>query len=71
MLVMSKRQSAFVKQSDNAYAYRFIKEIRYNWRKLLLLSATALIQKIQLLHKYGEHRLLIYGLSYWPLSIYI
>jgi len=63
MLLMNKRQSAFVKQSDDAYAkdtyYRFIKEIRYNWRKLLLLSATALIQKVQPLHRYGEHRLLI------------
>ena len=63
MLMMSKRQSAFVKQSDDAYAkdtyYRFIKQKRYNWRKLLLLSAVALIQKIQPLHKQGEHRLLI------------
>ncbi|MEA3374145.1 MAG: transposase [Campylobacterota bacterium] len=63
MLLMSKRQSSFVKQSDDAYAkdtyYRFIKQKRYNWRKLLLLSAVALIQKVQPLHKHGEHRLLI------------
>lgn len=63
MLLMSKRQSSFVKQSDDAYAkdtyYRFIKQKRYNWRKLLLLSAYALIQKVQPLHKHGEHRLLI------------
>ena len=63
MLVMQKRQSTFIKKSDNAFGkdayYRFIKESRYNWRKLLLLSTTALLQKIKPLHKTGEHRLLI------------
>ena len=63
MLVMQKRQSSFIKQSDSAFGkdayYRFIKESRYNWRKLLLLSSIALLQKIKPLHKYGEHRLLI------------
>ena len=63
MLVMQKRQSTFIKSSDNAYGkdtyYRFIKESRYNWRKLLLLSATALVQKIEPLYKTNEHRLLI------------
>jgi len=63
MLVMQKRQSSFIKQSDSAFGkdtyYRFIKESRYNWRKLLLFSTTVLLQKIKPLHKYGEHRLLI------------
>lgn len=63
MLVMQKRQSSFIKQSNSSFGkdayYRFIKESRYNWRKLLLLSATALLQKIKPLHKTGEHRLLI------------
>ena len=63
MLVMQKRQSSFIKQSDSAYGkdtyYRFIKESRYNWRKLLLLSSAALLQRIKPLHKQGEHRLLI------------
>ena len=63
MLVLQKRQSSFIKQSDSAFAkdayYRFIKESRYNWRKLLLLSSIALLQKIKPLHKQGEHRLLI------------
>ena len=63
MLVMQKRQSAFIKQSDSAFGkdayYRFIKESRYNWRKLLLLSSVSLLQKIKPLHKYGEYRLLI------------
>ena len=63
MLVMQKRQSTFIKKSDSAFGkdayYRFIKDSRYNWRKFLILSATALLQRIKPLHKYGEHRLLI------------
>lgn len=63
MLIMNKRQSAFIKQSKDAHGkdtyYRFIKDKRYNWRKLLLLSASSLITKVGLLHKKGEHRLLI------------
>jgi len=63
MLVMQKRQSSFIKQSDSAFGkdayYRFIKESRYNWRKLLLLSTTVLLQKIKPLHKSGEYCLLI------------
>ena len=54
MLVMQKRQSSFIKQSDSAFGkdayYRFIKESRYNWRKLLLLSFATLLQKIKPLH---------------------
>lgn len=63
MLVMQKRQSAFIKQSDSAFGkdayYRFIKQSRYNWRKLLSLSSSALLQKIKPLHRFGEHKLLI------------
>jgi len=63
MLVMQKRQSSFIKQSDSAYGkdtyYRFLKNSRYNWRKLLLLSSIALSQKIKSLHKQDEYRLLI------------
>jgi len=63
MLVMQKRQSIFIKKSDSAFGkdayYRFIKESRYNWRKFLILSATALLQRIKPLYKNGEHRLLI------------
>ena len=63
MLIIQKRQSSFIKQSESAFGkdayYRFIKESRYNWRKLLLLSSTALLQKIKPLHKQGECRLLI------------
>lgn len=63
MLVMNKRQSAFVKQSRDAFGkdayYRFVKQSRYNWRKLLMLSAAALIRKIEPLHGSGEQRVLI------------
>lgn len=63
MLVMNKRQSAFVKQSRDAFGkdayYRFVKHSRYNWRKLLMFSATALIRKIEPLHGSGEQRVLI------------
>lgn len=63
MLVMNKRQSAFVKQSSDAFGkdvyYRFLKEARYNWRKLLMISAGALIRKVEPLHANSEHRLLI------------
>ena len=63
MLVMNKRQSSFVKQSDNAYGkdtyYRFIQSKRHNWRKLLLLSSQALIAKVDPLQKNTEAKLLI------------
>ncbi len=63
MLVMNKRQSAFVKQSADSYGKdsycRFVKDIRYNWRKLLMLITIALIRKIKPLQKDDDHRLLI------------
>ena len=63
MLVMNKRQSSFIKQSSDAYGkdtyYRFIQSKRYNWRKLLLLSSKALIEKVEPLQKSAEPTLLI------------
>lgn len=63
MLVMNKRQSSFIKQSDDAYSkdtyYRFIQSKRYNWRKILLLSSKALLAKIEPLQKNREPTLLI------------
>lgn len=63
MLVMHKRQSSFVKQSSDAFGkdvyYRFLKERRFNWRKLLTFSAIKLIRKVEPLHQSGEQRLLI------------
>ncbi|MGB5964498.1 MAG: hypothetical protein WBF77_09905 [Sulfurimonadaceae bacterium] len=61
MLLMSKRQSTFIKQSDEAYGkdtyYRFVQSLKYNWRKLLLLSSVTRIKKVSALHKCGEQRL--------------
>jgi len=63
MLVLQKRQSQFRKQSSNAFGkdvyYRFLKQRRFNWRKLLLLSSSALIARIEKLHKTNELKLLI------------
>lgn len=63
MLVMHKRQSAFVKQSSDAFGkdvyYRFLANKRFNWRKLLMLSTLKLIEKIEPLHQREEQRLLI------------
>jgi len=63
MLIMNKRQSSFVKQSSDAYGkdtyYRFIQSKRYNWRKLLLLSSQALIEKVVPLHKNRDPKILI------------
>jgi len=63
MLVMHKRQSAFVRQSGDAFGkdvyYRFLKQTRFNWRKLLQQSALKLIAKVEPLHQIGEQRLLI------------
>ena len=63
MLVMHKRQSTFIKQSSDAFGkdvyYRFLKQTRFNWRKLLQQSAQKLIEKVEPLHRYDEQRLLI------------
>ena len=63
MLILNKRQSAFIRQSAESFGkdayYRFTKSARYNWIKLLLISAAALIEKVAPLHKKGEHKLLI------------
>jgi hypothetical protein len=63
MLIMNKRQSSFVKQSSDAYGkdtyYRFIQSKRYNWRKLLLLSSQAWIEKVVPLQKNEDPKILI------------
>ena len=63
MLVMNKRQSTFIRHSGDAYGkdtyYRFVQDIRYNWRKLLGLSAVALIRKVRPLQKSSDCRVLI------------
>ncbi len=63
MLAMNKRQSAVVKQSTDAYGkdtyYRFVKDVQYNWHKLLILTSITLIRKIKPLQKNRNHHLLI------------
>ena len=63
MLVTNKRQSAFIKQSSDAFGkdvyYRFVKESRFNWRKLLIISTEALISRIEPLQKTTEPKVLI------------
>jgi len=63
MPVLHKRQSQSRKQSKVAFKknvyYRFLKQIRFNLRKLLLLSSSALITKIKKLHNTREPKLLI------------
>ena len=63
MLVMHKRQSQFRKQSKEAFKkdvyYRFLKQSRFNWRKLLLFSSLSLVSKVGKLHKGDEPKLLI------------
>jgi hypothetical protein len=63
MIVMNKRQSAFIRHSGDAYRkdtyYRFVQDIRYNWRKLLVISAAALIAKVRSLQKSTDYRVLI------------
>ena len=63
MLVMNKRQSAFIRHSSDAYGkdtyYRFVQSVRYNWRKLLMLSSSILISKVKMLQKNSDIKVLI------------
>lgn len=63
MLLANKRLSTFLKGSKESFGkdvyYRLLKESRYNWRKLLLLSAVRLIQKLQPLGSPLDTRVLI------------
>ncbi len=51
MLVMNKKITTFMKQSDNSFKkdvyYRLLKNQSYNWRKLLSLSSVKLISFLQ------------------------
>ncbi|WP_260895302.1 transposase, partial [Aliarcobacter butzleri] len=52
-----------MKQSSDSYKkdvyYRLLKNSKYNWRKLLLLSSVKLISKIHILQKAADTRVLI------------
>lgn len=54
MIIMNKKISTFIKQSNDSYKkdvyYRLLKNKNFNWRKLLMLSSVkllALLQKVQ------------------------
>jgi len=63
MIIMNKRQSSYIKHSADAFGkdtyYRFLKQPRFNWRKLLSISAEALIRKVEPLQRSSEQKLLI------------
>ena len=55
MFIINKKISSFMKYSNDSYKkdvyYRLLKNSRYNWRKLLLLTSTKLIGKLHKLQK--------------------
>ncbi|MCT7525505.1 transposase [Aliarcobacter cryaerophilus] len=63
MFIINKRISTFMKQSSDSYKkdvyYRLLKNSKYNWRKLLLLSSVKLISKLHILQKATNTRVLI------------
>ncbi len=63
MFIINKRISTFMKQSSDSYKkdvyYRLLKNSKYNWRKLLLLSSVKLISKLHKLQKTTDTRVLI------------
>lgn len=63
MFIINKRISTFMKQSSDSYKkdvyYRLLKNSKYNWRKLLLLSSVKLISKLHILQKAADTRVLI------------
>ena len=63
MFIINKRISTFMKQSSDSYKkdvyYRLLKNSKYNWRKLLLLSSVKLISKLHILQKATDTRVLI------------
>ena len=63
MFIINKRISTFMKQSSDSYKkdvyYRLLKNSKYNWRKLLLLTSVKLISKLHKLQKPTDTRVLI------------
>ena len=55
MFLINKRISSFMKQSNDSFKkdvyYRLLKNDKYNWRKLLLLTSVKLIGKLHKLQK--------------------
>ena len=63
MFVINKKISSFMKYSNDSYKkdvyYRLLKNGKYNWRKLLLLTSIKLISKLHRLQKTMDTKVLI------------
>lgn len=63
MIIMNKKIATFMKQSKDALKkdayYRMLKNEKYNWQKLLLLSSAKLIKLVAPLQKSTEEKLFI------------
>jgi len=63
MFIINKKISSFMKQSNDSFKkdvyYRLLKNDKYNWRKLLLLTSVKLICKLHKLQKTTDTKVLI------------
>ena len=63
MFIINKKISTFMKQSSDSFKkdvyYRLLKDSRYNWRKLLLLSSVKLINKLSIFQKSTDTKVFI------------
>lgn len=63
MFIINKKISSFMKYSNDSFKkdvyYRLLKEKRYNWRKLLLLTSVKLISKLSPLQNPTDTKVLI------------
>ncbi len=63
MFVINKKISSFMKYGNDSFKkdvyYRLLKESKYNWRKLLLITSVKLIGKLHKLQKTTDTKVLI------------
>ena len=63
MFIINKKISTFMKYSNDSFKkdvyYRLLKNEKYNWRKLLLLSSAKLIKRLHILQKTTDTKVLI------------
>jgi hypothetical protein len=63
MFIINKKISSFMRYSNDSFKkdvyYRLLKDKRYNWRKLLLLTSIKLINKLGSLQKSTDTKVLI------------
>ena len=63
MFIINKKISTFMKYSNDSFKkdvyYRLLKNEKYNWRKLLLLSSAKLIKRLHILQKNTDTKVLI------------